>query len=96
MRRPLARVLLNEQHDLLALLLGTTGRREGRHVLNDLGGIRGIVHECLCANRDLVAKERRHFVGVTGAADVAQQRHPIGGVAHRLFESSGFAHPRRQ
>src|SRR3954453_10320926 len=46
-RRPLARVLLNELHDLLAFFLYTTGRREPDHVLNDLGRIAGVVHERL-------------------------------------------------
>ena len=95
-RRPLARVLLNELHDLLALLLRTTGRRERDHVLNHLGRIPGVVHERLRANRDLVAEEGRDFVRVTGAADVAEQRHPVDGVAHRLVESGGLAHPGRE
>src|ERR1051326_5382905 len=38
-RRPLARVLLNELHDLLALLLRTTSSRKPDHALNHLGGV---------------------------------------------------------
>jgi len=33
---------------------------------------------------------------VAGAADVAQQRDPIDGVAHFLLESRGLTDPRRE
>ena len=47
-------------------------------------GIRGVVHERLGADRDLVAEDGGDLVGVAGAADVAQQRHPVRGLAQLL------------
>ena len=81
--RPLVGGLLEHPDDLVALLLGAPGRREGHHVAHDLGRIGGVVDERLGADRDLVAEHGRDLVGVAGAADVPQQRHPVGVLAHR-------------
>ncbi len=54
------------------------------------------MHQRLGADRDFVAEDRGDFVRVAGAADVAEQRHPVGGLAHRLVESGRLAHPRRE
>ena len=35
-------------------------------------------------------------MGVAGAADVAEQRHPVGGLAHLAVEPGGLADPRRE
>ena len=94
--RPLVGGLLDHLDDLVALLLGATGGREGDDVAHDLGGIRGVVDERLGADRDLVAEQRGDLVRVAGAADVAQQRDPVGGLAHLLLESRRLADPRRE
>ena len=59
-------------------------------------GIRGVVHQRLGADGDLVAEHGGDLVGVAGAADVPQQRHPVGGLAHLVLESRGLADPRRE
>ncbi len=59
-----------------------------------LGRVGGVVDERPGADRDLVAEHRRDLVGVAGAADVAQQRDPVGVVAHLRLEAGGLAHPR--
>ena len=94
--RPLAGGLLDHADDLLSLVRAAPGRREGHDIAHHLGGIRGVVNQRLGANGDLVAEHGRDLVGVAGAADVAQQRHPIGGLAHLVLESCGLADPRRQ
>ncbi len=76
------------------LLFGAAGGGEGDHIVHDLGGICGVVDEGLGADGNFVAEDGGHFVGVAGAADVAQQRDPVDGVAHWLFESGGIADPR--
>ena len=58
--------------------------------------IRGVVDERLSANRDLVAEHGGDLVSVAGAADVPQQRHPVGGLAHVALESRLLADPRRE
>ena len=50
----------------------------------------------LGADRDLVAEHGGDLVGVAGAADVAQQRHPVRGLAHLLVEPRGLADPGRE
>ena len=50
----------------------------------------------LGADRDLVAEHGGDLVRVAGAADVAEQRHPVGGLAHLLLEARGLADPRRE
>ena len=80
--RPLAGGLLDHADDLVALVRAVPGRREGHHVPHDLGGIRGVVHQRLGADGDLVAEHGGDLVGVAGAADVPEQRHPVGGLAH--------------
>ena len=72
------------------------GRREGHDVAHHLGGVGGVVDERLGADRDLVAEHGGDLVGVAGAADVAQQRHPVGGLADLLVEPRLLAHPRRE
>src|SRR3954452_14853772 len=94
--RPLARGLLDHPDDLLALVRGAAGRRERHHVPHDLGGIRGVVHQRLSADGDLVAEHGGDLVGVAGAADVPQQRHPVGGLALLFVEAGGVADPRRE
>ena len=91
--RPLARVLLDELHDLVALLRRAAGGGEGNHVADHLRGIARIVHERLGTDRDLVAKERGHFVRMARASHVAQQRHPVGGIADLAVEARRIAHP---
>jgi hypothetical protein len=54
------------------------------------------VDERLRANRDLVAEDGRDLVGVTGAADVAEQRHPVRGVAHLVVELCRVTDRRRE
>ena len=44
--------------------------------------------ERLGADRDLVAEQGRDLVGVAGAADVAEQRHPVGRLAHLVRRRS--------
>ena len=63
----------------LALLLGAPRGRELDDVAHHLGGVAGVVDERLGADRDLVAEQRGDLVRVAGAADVAQQRDPVGG-----------------
>jgi hypothetical protein len=92
--RPLVRRLLEHPDDFVALVLRARGRSEGHHVAHDLTGIGGVVDQRLGANRDLVAEHGGDLVGVTGAADVPQQRHPIGGLAHLVFDSCRLADPR--
>ena len=94
--RPLAGGLLDHADDLVALVRAAAGRREGHHVPHHLGGIRGVVHQRLGADRDLVAEHGGDLVRVAGAADVPQQRHPVGGLAHLVLESGGLADPRRE
>ena len=94
--RPLAGRLLDHLDDLVSLLRAAAGRREGHDVAHHLRGIRGVVDERLGANRDLVAEDGGDLVGVAGAADVPQQRHPVGGLAHLLVEPRGLADPRRE
>jgi len=52
------------------------------------------VDEGLGADRDLVAEDRRDLVGVAGAADVAQQRDPVDGLAQVVVEAGRLADPR--
>jgi len=52
------------------------------------------MHERLGADRDLVAEHRGDLVGVAGAADVAQQRNPVDGLAQLVVEPRGVADPR--
>ena len=94
--RPLTGGLLDHADDLFALLRTAAGRREGHHVPHDLGRIRGVVHECLGADGDLVAEHGGDLVGVPGAPDVAQQRHPVGGLALLFLDAGGVAYPRRE
>ena len=54
------------------------------------------MHERLGADRDLVAEQGRDLVGVAGAADVPEQRHPVDGLAQLLVEARGLADPRRE
>ena len=61
---------MDHLRDLLALFRSATGGREGQHVAHDLGRIRGIVHQRLGANGDLIAEDGCHLVGVSGAADI--------------------------
>ncbi len=93
---PLVRRLLQHPHDLVALLVGAAGRGVREHVAHHLGGVAAVVHERLRADPDLVAEQRRDLVGVPGAADVAQQRDPVGVLAHLLVEPRRLAHPRRE
>jgi len=69
------------------------GGRERDHVPDHLRRVRGVVHQRLRADRDLVAEERGDLVRVARAADVAQQRDPVDGVAHLRVESGLVAHP---
>ncbi len=94
--RPLAGGLLDHADDLVSLVRAAPRRREGHHVPHHLGGIRGVVHQRLGADGDLVAEHGRDLVCVAGAADVPQQRHPVGGLAHLVLESCGLADPRRE
>ena len=88
--RPLARRLLDHLDDLVSLLRAATGRREGHDVSHHLLRIRGVVHERLGADRDLVAEDGRDFMGVAGAPDVAKQRHPVDGLAQVFVERGGL------
>ena len=94
--RPLPGGLLEHPDDLVALFGGLARRREGDHIAHDLGRVRGVMDQRRAANRDLVAEHRGDLVGVTGAADVAQQRHPVGSLADVLIEPRGLADPRGQ
>ena len=94
--RPLAGRLLDHLDDLVSLFRAAAGRREGHDVPHHLRGIRGVVHERLGANRDLVAEDGGDLVGVAGAADVPQQRHPVRGLAQLLVEPRGLADRRRE
>ena len=51
------------------------------------------MHQRLRPDRNLVAKDGGHFVCVTGAADVPQQRDPINSVAQLLLVSGSLADP---
>ena len=90
--RPRVRGLLNHLDDLLALFIGAAGRGEGHHVVHYLSRVGGVVDQRLGADGDLVAEDGSHFVGVTGAPDVAQQGDPIDGVAG-FVESRGLGDP---
>jgi hypothetical protein len=68
---------LDRGDDLLALLGWMIGRRVGEHIAHHLRRIRRVMHECLGANRDLVAEQGRDLVRVPRATDVAQQRYPV-------------------
>ena len=75
----------------------TTGGREGHHVAHHLGRVGGVVHQRLGADGDLVAEQGGDLVGVSGAADVPQQRDPVDGVAQRRRPKLGLvAHPHRE
>ena len=91
--RPLARGLLDHPDDLVALLGAAAGGRVGHHVAHDLGRVGGVVDERLGADRDLVPEHGRDLVGVAGAADVAQQRDPVDGLAQLVVELGGLADP---
>ncbi len=75
---------------------GCAGRRERDDVAHHLGGIGGVVDERLGPDRDLVAEHGGDLVGVTGAAEVAEQRDPVGRLAHLVVESRRLAHPGRE
>ena len=51
------------------------------------------MHQRLGADGDLVAEHGGHLVGVSGAAQVAQHRHPVGGGAHVVVVAGLIAHP---
>ena len=87
---------LQHPHDLVALLVGAAGRGEREDVAHDLGGIAAVVDERLRADGDLVAEQCRDLVRVPRAADVPQQRNPVGVLAHLPIEPRGLAHPRRE
>ena len=70
-----------------------TRRGVGHHVAHHLGRIGGVVHQRLGADGDLVAKHGGHLVGVSGAAQIAQHRDPVGGVANVVIELGLLAHP---
>ena len=94
--RPLAGGLLDHADDLVPLLRTAAGRREGHHIAHDLGRIRGVVHQRLGADRDLVAEHGGDLVGVPGAPDVPEQRHPVGALALLVVDARGVADPRRE
>ena len=54
------------------------------------------MHQRLGADRDLVAEDGGDFVGVAGAADVAEQRHPVHGRAQVFVEPGGLANRCRE
>ena len=93
---PFIRRLLEPAHGFCLLLRCLAGRGERDDVAHDLRRVCGVVNQRLAANRDLVAEHGGDFVCVTGAADVAQQRHPVDGLTHVGFESRAFADPRRE
>ena len=93
---PLVRGLLEHLDDLVALLVGATRGGVGEDVAHHLGRVGGIVDERLGADRDLVAEQRRDLVGVTGAADVAEQRDPVGRLANVVVDLGGVADPGRE
>jgi len=93
---PLVRGLLEHPDDLVAHLVGASRRGVGDDVAHYLGGVGGIVDERLGADRDFVAEQRRDLVRVTGAADVAQQRDPVGGLANVLVDAGAVADPSRE
>ena len=93
---PLVGGLLEHGDDLVALLVRAPRRCVGEDVAHHLGGVGGVVDERLGADRDLVAEQRRDLVRVTGAADVAEQRDPVGGLANIVLDAGGVADPRRE
>ena len=87
---------LDRLSDLFALLRGTTGGCECQYVAHDLGRIRGVVHQGLGANGDLVAEDGGDLMRVARATDVAQQRDPVGGVAQLRVEAPLITQPHGQ
>src|SRR5262249_29847736 len=59
-------------------------------------GVAGVVNQRLGANRNVVPEQRRNLVGMAGAPDVPEERHPVGGLADVVGELSLLAHPRRE
>ena len=93
---PLLGRLLEHADGLRRVLRRLARRRERDHIAHDLGRVGGVVDQRLAANRDFVAEHGGDFVRVAGAADVAEQGHPVGGFAHVRLESRALAHPRRE
>jgi hypothetical protein len=75
--RPLVGALLDRPHDLLTLLGGASGGREPQHVAHDLGWVRGVVHQRLGADGNLVTEDGGDLMRVASATDIPQQRHPV-------------------
>ena len=76
-----------DRDDLLALLGGPAGGRERDHVAHHLGRVRGVMHQGLGADGDLVAEQGGDLVRVARAPEVAQQRHPVDRVAQLVGRS---------
>ena len=93
---PLVCVLFNHLGDRRALGLGTPGGGVLEHVAHDLVGVSGVVHERLRPDRDLVAKQGRDLVRMPGAADVAQERDPVGVRPHLVAELRFLGQPARE
>jgi hypothetical protein len=85
--RPLVSALLDHADHLVALLGGVSSGRELQDTAHHLGRVRGVVHQRLGPDGDLVTKDGGDLVRVASAADVAQQRHPINGFAQFSTEA---------
>ena len=94
--RPFVGRLLNHLDDRLALVLGTPRGRVLEDVAHHLGGVPGVVDERLGPDRDLVAEQGGDLVRMTGAADVAQERDPVGVRPHVVVELRLLAQPARE
>ena len=94
--RPLVGRLLKHLHDRLALVGGTPRGRVLEDVAHHLGGVPGVVDERLGPDRDLVAEQGGDLVRMTGAADVTQERDPVGVRPHVVVELRLLAQPARE
>ena len=96
MDRPLVGRLLEHPDDLVALLLGAPGRREAMTSRMTSAGLAASWTSVWARIAISSPNSGGDLVGVAGAADVAQQRHPVGGLAHVVVEARRLADPRRE
>ena len=83
---PVVRSGFDRRDDLLLFLRRVPGGRVGEHVAHDLGRVRGVVHERLRADRDLVTEQGGDLVRVTRCnrcSAAARPSRPFRTVAHR-------------
>ena len=87
----------SDRDDLL-VLLGRIGRRSRTRPWSRMtsAGSAASMHERLGEDRDVVAEDGGDLVRVAGAADVAQQRDPVDGLAHVRVEARLLAQRHRQ